>query len=224
MARKKKVSNPIDSESEIVQLSVDTIPDEECLEIIGKQPYTLTMYLDQDVEGTYLEKFIHAVEKQVRCNDDYKMYLTALRESEAISRDAFLHNITSSDAEIQLHHYPLTMYAICKSITLRMLENKERVSSFYVSNEVIKQHFRNHIGLVPLTVTMHQLAHLGKLKFLRTQVFGSWEKFFEEYQDYLSDYDYTVVKELSERTSIKREESLAYLIENSPTDIESDEE
>ena len=46
-------------------------------------------------------------------------------------------------------------------------------------------HFKNLIGLVPLSKTNHELAHNGKLFLSKNQIFGNYTKFMEKYDDAL---------------------------------------
>lgn len=211
---KKKSSVVIDNDPSVVDPDVITIDvknidaEDDNIEIIGKnQPFSLTMYLDPKVDAKYFDKFIKGVEKIVRGNDDYKMYLTSLREDNFMSQDAFLHNVSSTDAELQLHHYPFNLYTICKVVANTMLEDGEKVSTMIVADKVLMLHFEGRIGLVPLSVTMHEIAHLGRLTFVRSQIYGKWENFYNTYRLSLDEYDHTIVKNLIEIKNLNCEDT-----------------
>jgi DNA-binding response OmpR family regulator len=189
-----------------IKVDIDNLePDDDNIEILGKnQQYSLTMYLDKNVDASTYVKFIKACERGIRSNEDYKLYLDSLRELDFFCQDAFLSKITSMDAEIQIHHHPLTLYSITSAIVSKMLDSGEKVSSFIVADRVLNLHFTNQVGLTPLTVTNHELAHMNQLKLQRRQIFGNWEKFFEEHRGYFNDYDREVVKTLVERVRIER--------------------
>ena len=81
------------------------------------------------------------------------------------------------------------------------------------------------IGLVPLSVTTHELAHLGKLTFLCSQIYGNWERFYKEYKDFLEDYDHLVVKELIETKKIEvKQDDLQYLTYENTSEEDIEEE
>jgi len=210
MSNKKKEIQPIESESTVVSINVANIPaDDDNVEIYSEnQPYSLTMYLDPNYDQSYFSKFIKAVERAVRGNEDYKMWLTSLREEEAYSNDAFLANVSSCDAEIQLHHFPFNLYTICSVITKKMLVQGLKVSTFIVADKVIRTHIKGNIGLVPLAVSMHELAHMGQLNILRTQISGHWETFYNNYKDYFSDYDFEIVRALVETKSLENKSGI----------------
>ena len=187
-----------------IEIEVETIPsDDDNIEVLGtEQNYSLVMYLDKNVDPKHFTKFIKAVERSVRSNIDYKLYLSAIREEPKLSRDAFLHNISSDEVEIQLHHYPFNLYSVVRIIAEKFLLEDKRVSTFIVADEVIKLHLNDKIGLVPLSVTTHELAHLGKLNFIRTQIYGEWEWFYNTYKKYMDDYEHSLIRSLLERTSL----------------------
>jgi hypothetical protein len=215
MAKKKQKDDIEISQEDIrvVEVEVENLdPDDDNIEIIGKnQEYSLTMYLDQDVDERTYGKFIRAVEKAVRSNDDYKLWLEDLRDVDQLSGDAFFQNISSSDAEIQLHHFPFNLYTVCSVITQKYMEENKKVSTFIIADKVLQEHFSNKIGLVPLTVTMHQLAHLNRLNITRKQIFGNWEQFYKEYTEYFSDFDIEIVRQLIERKALVKGDFLKVL-------------
>ena len=47
-------------------------------------------------------------------------------------------------------------------------------------------HFKNKVGIVPLSVTMHDLVHSGSIFLNLKQVFGRVIDFLEEYRDFIS--------------------------------------
>ena len=223
-------NNPIETDflekNEDIKIEVNNV---ECvdnnIEIIGDtQRYSLTMYLDPESSPNYIARFIKSVERLVRQNDDYKLWLSILREQPKLSRDAFLHNMTSQEVEIQLHHYPFNLYTIVQVVISKLLSEKKVVSTFIAADEVIKLHFDDKIGLVPLTVTSHELAHLGKLKFLRTQIYGQWELFYNEYKGFMDDYDHINIKKLLELKSFNSEDEDIKLISLDYNDIEKIEQ
>ena len=144
-----------------------------------------------------------------------------------MSKDAFLLNLTSDEVEIQLHHFPFNLYSIVRIVAEYMLNNDLKISTFIVADEVIKLHLNGVIGLVPLSTTMHELAHLGKLTFLRTQIFGMWEDFYIEFKDYMDDYEIGVVRKLLETNQISmNDEDLLMLgyseVEDTANELEAE--
>ena len=214
------MNEELEFETTVPTLSVENIePEDDNIEIISKgNPYSLTMYLDKNVDEKYLSRFIKQVEKVVRGNTEYKLWLTHMREDrDILATDAFLHNLDSSLVEIQLHHYPINLYNICETITKAFLAEDKKVSTMVIADQVIIEHFQNRIGLVPLSVTMHEIAHKSDLKLVRSQIVGNWESFVKKYQAYISDYDYGIIKEITERDALKKVSDVIGLLEYETT-------
>ena len=165
---KKEKQIPID----ITGISVESIPgDEDNIELVGTHnAYSISMYLYKDPDPTYFSRFIKSVERVVRGNKDYEIYLDYLREEKNLNTCSIFHNIQAGDASIELHHFPFTLYTLCSITASKLLKSNLKVSTFIVADEVIKLHFKEVVGLVPLTVTMHELAHLGKIVLLKKMI------------------------------------------------------
>lgn len=201
----EKQLNILEDENKPVHIDVSNIPtDDDNLEVFGRQQeHSIVMYLDPESDTKHFKKFIKSVEKLVRGNEDYKNWLKSLRDIEFLSKDAYLENVTSDFAEIQLHHFPFNLYTICSVITDKYFKEGKKVSTFIIADAVIREHFMGKIGLVPLSVTNHELAHLQKMKIIRSQIFGNWEEFFNDYVEYLDDYTIFSIRELLDNKAIK---------------------
>jgi len=123
-----------------------------------KLPYYATAFYE---EGEF-NKFIKNVEKDVRKSDEYSAYLWNLR-NQGLEACSFLGNVNDENATIEFHHYPFTLFDIVATVTEKRLFNKEPTSTFLVASEVLKLHFDNKVGLLPLSKTVHELAHAGEI-------------------------------------------------------------
>lgn len=154
-------------------------------------PYEFSGFYDEKV----FDRFIKAVERIVRKDPSYLNYVRQVKEREvSLTRDVVLHNLSSMDATIELHHHPLTLYDIVGIIALHNFNNDIKFTSFSLAKQVIKAHYNNMIGLAPMTTTTHQLAHINldrntKKRYInitKNQIFGKYELFVETYQDGLT--------------------------------------
>ena len=57
--------------------------------------------------------------------------------------------------------------------------------SIRICEEVMREHYEGHIGLVPLTSTMHMAVHSGAIKIPTSKIYGNWLAFMNKYGDYL---------------------------------------
>lgn len=149
--------------------------------------YSLPMGITKDVDTKYLTRFIKQVERMVRSNKDYKLYLESLREVDLLSRDAFFINLTSDLVEIQLHHFPFTLFNICRYVVEELFKDNELISTFMVADKVIKYHLNDQVGLVALSTTTHEIEHARGLPITEKQIYGDWESLEDEFT--LNDQD-----------------------------------
>lgn len=138
------------------------------------------------------ERFVKSVERIIRMDWSYLNYIKKIKEAEHnLTKDVVLNNLKSTDATIEMHHHPLTLYDIVSIVALHNFNNDIEFTSFSLAKEVVKLHYDNLIGLAPMSVTTHQLAHLEvdpktKRRYVsltKKQIFGKYEEFTKKYKD-----------------------------------------
>lgn len=211
MSKSTKNNETIDVQS----IEIENIEcEDDNIELTGKyNKFNLTMYLDRNVDETYFKKFIKATEKVIRSNKDYNVYLEYLRKDKGLNYCTVLHTVEAGDASIELHHFPFTLYIICSVVASDLLAKDEKVSTFYLADKVIQEHFSENIGLVPLTTTIHELAHLGKVTILKKSIYGRYIDFFNKYNEYFTDKEKALITSLEETKKIKLDDSVVKLLE-----------
>ena len=147
-------------------------------------PFVESFYFSKFYEEKAYKKFIQGIEKLVRTSREYKSYVELLRTNiSALNVDNILSNITNADAEMEFHHYPYTLYEVVDAVCASKFLRKEKFTSFSVAKEVMDLHYKNMVGLVPLTKTNHELAHEGSLFISSKQVFGEYKAFSDMYDE-----------------------------------------
>jgi hypothetical protein len=144
------------------------------------------------LEEKDLIKYVKKVERIVRTSYEYRKYLNYLRNELDLTKCSFFSKIDTSVIKkvyIEFHHYPFTLFDIVLVIVRKYIELHGVFvpSPLKVANDVIKLHFKNHVGLVPLSVTVHQLAHAGEIFIPLTMVHGNVKKFIKKYKEYFTD-------------------------------------
>ena len=153
----------------------------------NKSIYCESFYFVDVFDETNLKKFIKSVERTVRSSKEYKRYIENLRTNvHALNYDTVMSNISNTDTALEFHHYPLSLYEISEILILDHLANKDNITSFSFSKEIMEYHFKNKIGLVSLTKTNHELAHDGALFLHKNQIFGKYEEFINEHPNGIS--------------------------------------
>ena len=148
--------------------------------------------LDIHYEEKARQKFIKYIEKIIRRSFEYRTYIGFLKNELNITKCTFLPSIDVNEIKkvgLEMHHYPYTLFDIV-SIVLdeHMLVRGEKfINPFDIAEEVMQLHYQNYIGLVPLTTTIHELVHSGKVFVNLKYVFGNYNKFINLYSSALSD-------------------------------------
>jgi hypothetical protein len=127
--------------------------------------------------------FIKEVVSQVRRTPEMSRYRTYLVENLDMGSCSVLRNLTPeecSSAGIELHHHPLTLYDVTELALGAMEAAGERLTTFSLANRVMALHWQGKVGLVPLTGSLHELAHAGQLAVDPRSVYGDWPALLEE--------------------------------------------
>ena len=139
--------------------------------------------LEEDKER---EKFIRDVETQVRRSFEYKEMIKYLREFLGMNKCAFLDDVggPESGARIEIHHYPFTLRDIVEIVIRKRSYYNESLELQMVAKEVMELHYKLMVGLIPLSQTVHELAHSGKIFIPADKVLGRFDLFVSYYKPF----------------------------------------
>jgi hypothetical protein len=173
-----------ENDNEVLEVK-STVTEDDNIELAGNNSYYVERYyLSGFISDSAYKTFIKGVERAVRKSPEYTKYLGELRRL-GLYRDTFQANINDENATIEFHHYPFTLYDIAVIVTDACLTNKMPISTFLVAGIIMDLHYKHRVGLVPLCLTNHQLAHSGKLFISLDKIFGYYNEFVEDYKDYI---------------------------------------
>jgi hypothetical protein len=133
-------------------------------------------------------KYISSVEKICRGSFEYKLYVNFLRDYVDMNKCSFYQNVTNADSfkiKIHIHHEPITLFDITLAVYNKRCAFRESISDEMVAKEVIYNHYKMNIGLIPLAETVHELVHNKYLFVPTTSVFGMYKTFIETYKDFV---------------------------------------
>lgn len=154
---------------------------------------------DYDPESAYLElpeeldkKMVTYIEREVRNSYEYRAYVNYLKNELDLTRCSLLPNldINSAKFSLEFHHYPINLYEISEIVGSKMISDAgegKKVSCFDIAEKVVEEHYKNNIGLIPLTKTLHEMAHNRAIIVPISKVHGNYKKFTAEYRDFISD-------------------------------------
>ena len=162
-------------------------------------------------------KIVKRMERIIRGSTEYKDYIAFLRENVGMDACAFFNNIskdTSKSLRIEIHHVPFTLFDITKIIVNKYMEEGLPLNELLMAEEVMKVHYSNMVGLIPLSKTLHLMVHgenAEKVVIPAYMIFGNYKKFIEEYGDYMNDEDFKKIERLIQRTKEIKESDYKFL-------------
>ena len=181
---------------------------------------------DYDIECYCLEdekefnKFINDTERDIRRSYEYREFIKYIRDNMQMNKCAFLEGVTNEetfDIKIEIHHYPFSLHDIVEIILKKRLYYKESTSKFMVAKEVMSLHYKLIVGLIPLSQTVHELAHSGKLFVPSDKVVGRYNMFVDLYKPFCTVEQLEVLDRIEKYSRENRSDILDTTILNQNT-------
>lgn len=161
-------------------------------------PYTSATYYSDLIEigGKPLTRFIHKVEQLIRGSFELQNFTRYLRTEMEMTSCELMKEFSSEDVHIEIHHYPFTLYDLVEIALRRRSVEELPISTLALSKEVVAMHYKGLVGLVPLSKTVHDLAHAGKVFINLKRVYGDFRLFMQTYNVGLTSDHLTLVAKL----------------------------
>lgn len=136
------------------------------------------------------EKSILALERNViRSSFEYKNYINYLKKELNLTSCPLMPgiDITTDPVTLEFHHHPITLYDMTVAVASALLATSEgkEVSGFDIAEQVMKEHYENNVGLIPLTSTIHEMAHSGAIVVPLECVNGNYKNFYNKYKEFM---------------------------------------
>lgn len=195
----------------IVTLDETNDKDFEFVKITNLEPVNENVYDLLDEKD--IKKYFADIERCVRNSFEYRKYIEYLRENFDMNKCSIYENVSNVDTfgiKIHIHHEPITLYDIVVTIYNKRKFFNEDLSIFMVAKEVMYVHYCLMVGLIPLAETVHELVHNQYLFIPTTKVFGHYDEFVKQYNDFLPEGLEATLKEI-EKASIEYEDQLKVL-------------
>lgn len=128
-------------------------------------------------------RFINNAIMQFRHSRFYKAYKASLMAL-GLDHCAYLHNINSDMAEIEMNHVILTIFDIALMISEHYINTYGQVSTFHIIGALREEHKKNRVPIVMMSKTVHQLYHADELFYVHpNQIFGKWTELISIYKN-----------------------------------------
>lgn len=127
--------------------------------------------------------FLKNAESRFRASREYKLYKHYLIECLGIDRCQVMGNITTEDADIELHHNVLGLFDIALLITNHVINTVGIISSFDLIQLLIEEHKANRVGVTFLCKTAHQKYTNDPNAYIPPEMtFGKWWELLSIYR------------------------------------------
>lgn len=140
---------------------------------------TRETFMDVDV----FRNFLRNSETRFRASKEYKAYKSYLIEYIGINRCQVFGNITTDDADIELHHNVLGLFDICLLIASHIVNTVGIISTFDLIQLLIQEHWANRVGVTFLSKTAHQMYTNDPNAYIPPEMtFGKWWELLDRYK------------------------------------------
>lgn len=185
------MTNDIDMDSffENTEINIPVVSNEEIHELSSpSNPYTLSLRRTDFSEEKELLKFISHCERAVRQSPEYKEWVIYIK-SVLSTHTCVITGEFDVEVTIEIHHHPMSLFDITKSVVNRYLQSSKEFCSFDITEEIIEIHYKNYVGYVPLLSSMHEKYHNGFLPIPLELVSGNYQEWINKYSVFLDDDD-----------------------------------
>lgn len=153
------------------------------------------------------KKFIDDVERTCRRSFEYRNFIRYIRDNMNMDRCSFLNKVSNEDTfdiKIEIHHYPFTLRDICEIVFKKREYYGESLTVNMVAKEVMSLHYKLVIGLIPLSETVHELAHSGRLFIPIDKVLGRYNLFVDCYEPFCKPEQLDALKRIEKYSMEQR--------------------
>ena len=133
------------------------------------------------------ERFVIDVEKRVSRSFEYRRFIYYIRDNMNMNECAFLKGVTNKetfDIKIEIHHYPFSLRDVTEIVIRKRRYYGESMTLQMVSKEITELHYKLLIGLIPLSQTVHELAHSSRIFIPVDKVMGRYNLMVDIYKPF----------------------------------------
>lgn len=149
----------------------------------------------RNIEDT---KRIKKIEALARGSFEYDRYMRYLKTNLNMNKCSYFSEIsnTTTSLKIEIHHSPFTLFDITCAVANKHIIDHGFADEFDVADEVMKLHYMNLVGLIPVSPTVHELIHTESMDVHPGLTYGFWKIFIQQYRPYFTDPMLIKCKEL----------------------------
>jgi len=176
------------------------LSDEDKLSLYSEDyPFGLSLRIDGFQTEKEFFKFIKNCERSIRNSLEYKewrRYITDVLQN----NQCLITLEVNSQLTIEIHHHIPSLFSVVRTVINKYIGTNQEFCTFDICLEVIKLHFLDKIGYVPLIQSLHEKLHSGFLEIPVNLVKGNYQSFLDEYGSYIDEDDWSVINERKSNT------------------------
>ena len=149
----------------------------------------ISMYKDLDYFADYnaYNEYVKEIEKLVRTSREYSLFISWVKGTLGVNFCQIVSTIYDTDATIEMHHHPLTLYDISSIMLNWFMKRGYQISTFRVAKKVLDEHYAVRVPVVMTAKTMHEAIHNKDIHVNLSQLIGNFNAFLNMYSEYLDD-------------------------------------
>lgn len=142
-------------------------------------------------------KIVKKIEVIIRGSYEYELYILFCKNVLLMDKSTYFseYNIKNGYS-IEIHHSPFTLFDITETVALKALKEKGQFTDMEIAEEVMRLHFEQKVGLMPVDPTTHDLIHSQALTVHPSIPQGNWGAFIEEYKEFMGEEVRDKVREI----------------------------
>lgn len=165
-----------------VTCSIDPDSGAETLTTVSEQSrYYLPLFTKNLSSKDWL-RFITAVKGLIRSSYEYKLWVGQCKELLQLRNCSFLGDVDDESTDIEIHHAFLGLHDIVEIVADHLIATQGHVTSMTLCHEVMSAHYNGMVAIVPVSITVHELIHAGKIRVHYQQVYGDLKQFLLLYK------------------------------------------
>lgn len=186
--------------------------------ITGMSKFEYRVHLDSFKKR---DKYVKKIERLIRSSMEYRDLIFFLKENLDFNKCAFFTHIENANgikSRIEIHHEPFTLYDIVDTVVTKFEEEGMPLNDMYIADEAMELHYRNMVGLIPVSKTIHEMIHSSlktgseKIFIPMNLVYGNFREFIKEYGEYIDDSVYERYKYKIDKTKELTPESFKAIL------------
>lgn len=162
--------------------------DQENVFKIENSPFELSLRITQFNDDKEEIKFIKSVEKMVRFSPEYRLWVEYIIDTLGQNKCEFTGEL-KSETSVDVHHHPICLYTIVKTLIDDKLKKKEAFCTFDIARDVIELHFQNKVGYVLMLSSLHEKYHNGFMQIPIEFVSGDYKYLLTHYEMDSEEYN-----------------------------------